>query len=201
MASVNDKVNLQVQVTFANSNLLQFNFKFISYESFSVALSAYRVVGYFNTFRTSADIMCNSSYGGNSPSGGTGTWTTTNASITKDFFSVANPPRIYPTNKRYDKEVTFAFTGNAAITAVGGYFQDRQYQLHNAGWQDFISENIGSSTYKSGQAAIADGYTYASNGSYSDNASFILEFNDPTYGWIKVTEYSNASTIDANTGL
>ena len=203
MASVNDKVNLQVIAYDAGtSNSYSFKFKFTSYESFSVALSNYRVVGYFNTFRPSSVIVFNNDASGYSTGGTTGSLSTSNGVINTDFSTVSNPPRIYPTNKRYDKEVIFPFTGSATITAVGGSFTDRMYRLAPTGGQPFISENIGSSIYKSGQTALADGYTYTNNGSYHDDSSFVLEFNDPTYGWIKVKEVTNSSgTPDANTGL
>lgn len=198
---LSDKVNLQVKAVASSSNYIQYAFKFISYENKVINLSDYRIVCYFNTFRE-ASIFIQERILAGYPSGSTsGSLSTTNGSINKEFFSVANPPRIYPTSERYDKEVILPMSGTAACLSANAYFDNMVWQIRFSSGQDFISENVGTSAYTIGLGAFAESYSYESSTSYVDNPTFVLEYNDPTYGWIKVLEYTNASTVDANTGL
>lgn len=200
MASVNDRVNLQTSVVSIGSNVIQFRFKLVSWESFPIVLNNYRVVGYFNTYKNPShlSIVCQNP---GFPNGSTsGSLTTVNAAVSIDFFATsAVSPKIYPPTQRYDKEIIFPFTGTATILSSGSFFEGCIQQIQIAAASNFIGEN-GNSGYVTGQAAFSTSYTYTSAGSYTDNSTFILEFNDPTYGWIKVQEYSDGLTIDANTG-
>jgi len=197
MASVNDKVNLQVQALALGSNVVQLQFRFISWENFPVALNNYRIVSYFNTYKNPAHIALLCQNSGHSVGHTTGSLTVDNGSINIDFFNTS--PKIYPPTQRYDKEIIFPFTGSAAIVSAGSSFEQRINQLQINSTTDFIAEN-GNSGYVTGQAAFSTSYSYTTSNSYEDNNTFILEFNDPTHGWIKVQEYSNATTPDSNTG-
>lgn len=199
--ALNDKVNLQVKVAANSSNYVQYAFKFISYENKVINLSDYRIVCYFNTFRESSIFKQDRILAGYGNGTTSGSLLLTAGNISQEFFSISNPPRIYPHDKRYDKEVILPLEGTAACLSAGSYFDNILYQIRFSSGQDFISENVGTSAYKVGINAFSESYSYESSTSYIDNSTFILEYNDPTYGWIKVLEYSNASTVDTNTGL
>lgn len=199
--SFNDKVNLQVRVASSDNNYIQYAFKFISYENKVVNLNNYRIVAYFNTFRSS-DIFIQERILGGYPTGSTsGTPSNTDGYTNAEFLSPGFPPRIYPIDKRYDKEIIFPLSGTAACLTAGSYFDAIVFQIRFSSGQSFISEVIGSPNYQIGLGAFANSYSYESSTSYIDNPTFVLEYNDPTNGWVKVQEYSNASTLDANTGL
>lgn len=200
--SLSDKVNLQVKVSGYANNYVQYAFKFISYENKPINLSDYRIVCYFNTFRSSDIFVQNRILAGYGSTNTSGSLTQANGFINQEFFTSANPPRIYPTNERYDKEVILPLIGTATCLSANSYYDSIIFQVSFTTGQYFISENIGDATYYIGQIAFSEGYTYVpvSQTSYVDNASFILEYNDETHGWTKVTEYSNASTVDLSTG-
>ena len=70
--SLSDKVNLQVKVSGYADNYVQYAFKFISYENKPINLSDYRIVCYFNTFRSSDIFVQNrilAGYGSTNTSG------------------------------------------------------------------------------------------------------------------------------------
>lgn len=199
--ALSDKVNLQVKVAASSNNYIQYAFKFISYENEVINLSDYRIVCYFNTFREASIFVQDRILAGYGNGATSGSLTQTAGNISQEFFSISSPPRIYPFDKRYDKEVILPLAGTAACLSAGSYFDNILYQIRFSSGQDFISENAGTSAYTIGIGAFAESYSYESSTVYVDNPTFVLEYNDSTYGWIKVLEYSNASTVDTNTGL
>jgi hypothetical protein len=199
--ALNDKVNLQVKAAASAGNYIQYAFKFTSYENKVVNLNNYRIVCYFNTFRE-APIFIQERILSGYPTGTTSGGLSNVAGFTnKEFFTETNPPRIYPITKRYDKETILPLTGTAACLSAGSYFDNIVFQIRFSSGQSFISENIGSADYEIGIGAFSKSYSVESSTSYVDNSTFILEYNDPTYGWIKVQEYVSALLTDTNTGL
>jgi hypothetical protein len=199
--ALNDKVNLQVKAAAFAGNYIQYAFKFASYENKVINLSNYRIICYFNTFRAESIFIQDRILAGYSTGTTSGSLSNAAGTVNMEFFTEANPPRIYPIDKRYDKEVILPLAGTAACLSAGSYFDNIMFQIRFSSGQSFISENIGSADYEIGIGAFSKSYTTESSTSYVDNPTFILEYNDPTYGWIKVQEYVSALLADANTGL
>lgn len=169
-------------------NSIQYTFRVNSYEALS--LSDYRVVAYFHTRWRQTDTATNTG-SGQPHNGNSG-----NPAMSISFVSwndTSSPPRIYPSDERYNIKVRIKFTTGSGVD--GGYWDDINFTLRHSSYKEYQSN------------ADVNSYTYQSSTSYGSNATFVLEYNgtDPnnpdSANWVKVEEVTdNIGTVDPNTG-
>ena len=207
------KVNLQTKRSINLNADVGYEFKITGFESGGtiIDMNNYRIVGCHNVPSTSGEFSVTDGWFSPTGAGGTTGSISNNITPTTIYYnSVERPPRRYNTGAsdysgKYNLEINYhlsASGGSATITATNGNWKNFGYRIVRAGGgKNFIDKSPSSDIPFTGQSVLAAGYSYSTNGGYTDNNSFILEYYD-SGAWKKVSEVINsAGDADTKTGL
>jgi hypothetical protein len=167
-----------------------------------ISVDDYRVVSYHNLRWDKVSL-------GNQTQGATGTSGTTNGflqfdiSDDKSFNTPTDPPRILPTDGKYSYRVRTKFGSGGEFVGHGSSFSGMFLRIrHQSSWNFIVEPSNGAYEY-----APENSYSSTSASTYTDEPSFILEYNPidsftpGSSNWTRVTEYINTDTEDPNTGV
>ena len=201
--AVTDYINLQVRRDLTQNNQVAYQFRVESFDTNTKTLSNYRILAYINHNFARAQVVL-STQQGQSFGGASGN---PNLTITSTYYDAQSglPPRIAPTSYNstaglFNQRIKCRFT-TGSLDAVGEGYDQIRIAINHTGFKQYDRLDT------NGQPDYEGAYSVETGGSYTDNATFILEYNDidpadpDSSNWQKVTEVTDSGgTVDSSTG-
>lgn len=164
------KIILETQQHAPGQNQFRFFVKLTNRSDSEINLKNYRVVLFLNTL--AVDLTLNSP----TPEGSFIGNVDLDFRLNTNFYEIYSP-KIHPTNEKFDSEYVIEFKDDCVIAANDSLaLKDMTFRGGSAS-EIFVTE-------------FENSYSYLQSNDYIFNPKTILEYNDPTYGWIKHEDFS-----------